>query len=288
MGEKKEPCSFDDEAALVKAFGLYAVYRSQSGGYRLTKGGVEVGTFAEARIEEERVLFTLSHGTLLEVSDRGRREILSPSKATLCGLIASDGGNHSYLYYLKDKGKYRLSHRTYFCSTDKELIEAFDRLFLEVYNKGPHHYSNGDGKIRSMVFDKGVFYDLNDFGVKTGPFRFHVPIEHLDEEGLRAYLRGFFSGDGNISKSGTTFIIRVYSKHREQLDELQKAFINAGIRVSELHSRERSERAGRGKGIDRWFTIYKADHIKFINEIGSLNPNHIEKFEIIKSGAYEV
>lgn len=55
------------------------------------------------------------------------------------------------------------------------------------------------------TFSKKVAYDLWNLNVKgPEPYEFHPPLRHLDEEGKRAYLRGFFSRDGNISLSRAT------------------------------------------------------------------------------------
>ncbi|MBO3841494.1 MAG: hypothetical protein FGF48_03650 [Candidatus Brockarchaeota archaeon] len=55
-----------------------------------------------------------------------------------------------------------------------------------------------------------MFFDLWDLGIKgPGHYEFHPPLEHLDEEGKRAYVRGFFSGDGMASVSGNQGRIRI-------------------------------------------------------------------------------
>ncbi len=282
-GEKEE-CIFDEMPELVKVFGGYEMYKSKDGGYELAKGDLAVGTFSDVSIEKDRVVFPLSHGMLLEVSERGRREILSPAKALLCGLIASDGGNHFYWYFDQSRGRYYGQYKTYLNSKDKEPIGLFDSLSKEVYNKTSHHYFEADGMIRAMINDKGIFYDLNDIGIKTGPYRFHVPIEHLDEDGLRAYLKGFFSGDGNVSKTGETYMIRVYSKYRDCLEELRQAFMDLGFHPHEIQEKER-QRVRRGrieKWTDRWFTLPEEDHLKFIEEIGTVRLEHLTIFEAIK------
>lgn len=76
---------------VMKVFGEYEIREAESGGYELLKGDEIIGTFTEAEIEEDRVIFKLTYGTNLEVSKEGAREILSPAKAELCGLLASDG-----------------------------------------------------------------------------------------------------------------------------------------------------------------------------------------------------
>jgi len=55
----------------VRAFGEYELFRVERGKYELIKGGVVVGTFSDAQVDRERVLFPLSRGMLLEVSENG-------------------------------------------------------------------------------------------------------------------------------------------------------------------------------------------------------------------------
>jgi len=52
-------------------FGEYKVGVTESGGYELLRGNNVISMFAEARIEKDRILFPLSHGTLLEISSSG-------------------------------------------------------------------------------------------------------------------------------------------------------------------------------------------------------------------------
>ncbi|MBO3753804.1 MAG: LAGLIDADG family homing endonuclease [Candidatus Brockarchaeota archaeon] len=52
---------------------------------------------------------------------------------------------------------------------------------------------------------------------------------------MRAYLRGFFSGDGNISlwKDGD-HCFRVYSSYREGLEEMREMFSRLGFHPHEI------------------------------------------------------
>jgi len=271
-GEKGGECLLGG----VKQFGGHEVRELSTGGYELSKGGVVVGSFRSGRIDPDRVVFPLSHGTWLEVSDRGTREILSPEKAMLGGLIASDGGNHFYYRFDKRLG-YRVSYyTTRFASEDIELMELFDGLSEAVYDKTPRHYGK-EGMRKGYISSKEVFYDLNDLGVKTGPDEFHIPREHLDSTGKRAYLAGFFSGDGNISKSTNGFEIRVYSEHKEGLEEVRQTFLDLGFHPSEIHESIR-QRESRVEIIHN-FSIPVKEHRRFAAEIGSHRSSHIGRLK---------
>ncbi|MEM3660057.1 MAG: LAGLIDADG family homing endonuclease [Thermoproteota archaeon] len=246
----------------VKEFGEYKVSVTEIGEYELLKGNIVVSTFAEARIEEDRILFPLSHGTLLEISSSGVREILTPEKAELCGLIAAEGSLSPY------EGE---SRQIFFHSADMELIERYIKLFEKVYNKTPHVYQ-GKGEFIAVIKNKEAYYDLREIGAKTGPYRYHVPLEHLDEEGIKAYLRGFFSGDGSVARHGKYSIkLRISSKYGDCLEEVRGALVKIGFQPSEV-------RLDKTYGT-HYLEIYAQDRIRFIEEIGSYNPAHVEKFE---------
>lgn len=251
-------------------FGEYKVGVTESGEYELLKGNSVISTFSEAQIEEGRFLFTLGLGTLLEVSRSRVREILTPEKAELCGLIASEGSLSPYTGG---------SHQIFFHSADKELIERYNELFEKVYNKTPHIYQ-GKGDLIAGIKDKEAYYDLREIGAKTGPYRYHVPFEHLDEEGLRAYLRGFFSGDGSVARHGRYSIkLRVSSKYGDCLKEIHEAFAKLGFHTSEV-------RLDKTYGT-HYLEIYAQDRIRFIEEIGSYNPAHRDKFESFRKAYVE-
>jgi hypothetical protein len=272
-GEKGGECV----AGGVKQFGEHEVRETASGGYELSKGGMVVGSFGSGRVDPDRVVFPLSRGTWLEVSEQGTREVLSMEKALLAGLIASDGGNHFYPGTGKKKGSY---YTTRFASEDRELMTLFDGLAKSVYNKSPGHYGK-EGYTKGYISSKGVFYDLNDLGVKTGPDQFRVPREHLDDAGKRAYVKGFFSGDGSVGASiqrgRMNYMIRICSSDREGLEGIKEILEDLDFHPHEIHRREQ-EQEGRIE-ISYTFSIPAGEHSRFIHEIGSYKPAHIARFE---------
>lgn len=270
-GEREEGHSI-----LVKAFREYEI-RKTGDGYELLKGGEVVGVFPKAEIEKDRVVFKLNKGMNLEVSERGVREIFSPEKAKLCGLIAADG-------YIGKRGKgiYEVSLTT----VDEEMVEIFKRLSKEVYGIIPHKYLKHHkikGEIRENydvpIFSKRVFYDLQDFGIK-GPehYEFHPPLKYLDKEGRRAYLRGFFSGDGTVGMSKSRYTIRIDSTCKKGLEELREILISVGFHPHEIHEQE----PGEPRRTRYSFRIPEEEYLKFIEEIGSEKREHKYKFELIR------
>lgn len=253
------------------------MHETEGGEYELVKGGIVIGKFSEARIEEERVLFPLSRGMLLEVSEGRVREIATPEKAILIGMIASDGSN-TFRREQRSEGRYRTEYSSKFYSEDRELIQIFDELSEKIYSLTPHHYARErNGLITATIYSKGVFYDLLDMSLKLGPYEFHVPAEHLDDEGKRGFIRGFFSGDGNVSVSGGKIAIRIYSKCKEGLEELHQTLEDLGFHPHEILEYKRPD-----EETSHCFSIPTREHIKFIDEIGSYKPRHVLIFEEVK------
>jgi len=159
-------------------------------------------------------------------------------------------------------------------------MELFDSLFEAVYDKTPGHYGSENMR-KGYISSKGVFYDLSDIDIKTGPDEFRVPREHLDHAGKQAYLTGFFSGDGNVSvcrRGGRVgYMVRVYSSCREGLEGVRDLFLDLGFHPHEIHDEIRV----RETRTETYFTfsIPTEEHPRFIHEIGSYNSEHRKKFE---------
>ncbi|MGC8578325.1 MAG: LAGLIDADG family homing endonuclease [Thermoproteota archaeon] len=269
----------------VKTFGKYEVRKAEDEGYELLKNGEVVGIFPEVKIEENRVLFKLSYGMNLEVSEREVREVLSPEKAELCGLIAADGS----LPQRREKGIYEAQ----LTSKDKELAEIYTELSEKVYGITPHHYymyrkterEKERTYHRMSIYSKKVVEDLKSLEFKgPDPYEFHVPLKYLDDEGKRAFLKGFFSGDGSVSLSeGGRHAIYFYSECKEGLEELRKVLIDLGFHPSKICIDDREMVPKKYSGPTYEFSISEKEHIKFIDEIGSEREEHKLKFQIIRS-----
>ncbi|MBO3753333.1 MAG: hypothetical protein FGF53_00390 [Candidatus Brockarchaeota archaeon] len=278
-GEQVRGKGEEESFHVLRTFERYEVREAEGGGYELLKEGKVIGIFSEAKVEGGRIVFKLSKGMSLEFLDGKVREIFTPEKAELCGLIASDGG----IYINSEKSVYEV----YFDSEDKELAELFINLIREVYHETARDYirfeDTGEGEKayhKPRIYSKKIAYDLANLGIK-GPedFEFHPPVAHLDEEGKRAYLRGFFSGDGNISMTGErAHSIRIYSTYKEGLEEVRQMFIDLGFHPHEIRTDHRKP----GWRDLHSFTIPAEDHLKFIEEIGSRKPEHMEKLQLIR------
>ncbi len=285
-GEQAREKREDEAFHVVKIFGKYEVHEAESGGYELLKGGEVIGTFSQARIEEERVIFKLSHGMNLELSEKGIRETLALEKAKLCGLMGSDG------CVCKHKGKEGsgVGYEVSLTTIDHELVGVFKELSENIYSMTSHehikYHKTKQGEKEHYyvaIYSKRVAYDLWDLGIKgPGPYEFHPPTRYLDDEGKRAYLRGFFSGDGNVSMWEKGHHIRIYSKCKEGLEELKRMLIDLDFHPSEIHTRDRGMIPGKFSGPEHHFSIPEEDHLKFIEEIGSEKEEHKRRFQLIR------
>lgn len=270
---RKDEC--EEALQRIKTFGEYEVHETESGEYGLIKAGGVVGLFSDARVEEEKILFPLSRGMLLEVSGEGAREIAIPEKAILLGLISSDGSNAHY-WRIDSKGRYHSEYSTRFYSENEVLIGLFDELFEKIYGLTPHHYvRKRNGLITAAICSKEIYYDLSNYDVKIRAYEFRVPREHLDYEGKKAYLKGFFSGDGkaSLTREGR-LTIRFYSKCKEGLEGLRQLLVDL-----DFHPHEIREEKEEPEGVTYWFSIPSKEHKRFIEEIGSFKPRHKEVFE---------
>jgi len=253
----------------IAEFGEYQILCGTDG-YELVKGGRTVGIFEEASIESGRAVFKLSTGTLLEVKDDVIREMFSREKAGLHGLTASDGSLYG--------GRRTHSYNIRFESESSELVDLYSKYFEDVYDRQMQRDVDR-GFPRAMIGDKMAFYDLKNYGAKTGPYTWDVPIAYLDKEGAAEWLKCFFSGDGTVKLAcaGKDYDIAFDSTHQAGLEQIQALLLKEfGIR-STLKPRPRRDRPGRRPG----YNLRIRDEVKFAEEIGSYKKEHIERLEKI-------
>jgi hypothetical protein len=272
---EKDDCLEGEQ--LVAEFGEYQIFLGREG-YELVKRGSPIGRFAEASLESSRVMFKLSRGMLLEVTEKGTREIFSKEKAGLHGFTASDGG------------MYRGTHEIKITSESPELVDLYAQYFKAVYGLEMHYRpelrrDRGKEYPRVRISNRIAFYDLKNYGAKTGPYTWEVPRQRLDREGAREWLKCFFSGDGEVKKSGGRGYAIVYdSTHRSGLEEIQRLLLDEfGIR-SDLQAERDRTKERRHKRPESVLKIVREDNIKFAKEIGSYKKEHIERLDEILRG----
>lgn len=97
---------------------------------------------------------------------------------------------------------------------------------------------------------------------------------------IEFYLRGFFSGDGNITKDVTQqYKIGLQSTCKEGLEGLREAFKLLGFHPLEIFQ----EKQWNTKWRDRYhFSISAYEHMRFVKEIGTDQPNRMKRMEEIE------
>ena len=264
--------SCNEGGELIAEFGEYQIVNGADG-YELVKGGRIVGIFEEASIESERVVFKLSTGMLLEVTDEGVREVFTKEKAGLHGLTASDGS----LYNGRPGSRaYRISLE----SESPELTDLYSQYFEAVYHRQMHQYPDR-GYPRVVVGNKMAFYDLKNYGAKTGLYTWNVPREYLDREGAAEWLKCFFSGDGTVKLvcAGEDYDISFESTHKEGLENIQSLLLDEFGIKSRLHGPYGEDRPDRRPE----YSLRVWDEVEFAEEIGSYKEMHIKRLgEILR------
>lgn len=111
-------------------------------------------------------------------------------KAYFLGMMASDG-------YVIEDHTFGLTLK----KDDVETIECF-RLFLETDCPIRVINNSGSGANEIRIRDKKIAKDLTDKGVgpnKSKILDCNIISEHIPEELIRHFIRGYFDGDGSIS-----------------------------------------------------------------------------------------
>lgn len=270
LSDAVESCNEGGEP--IAEFGEYQIFGGADG-YQLVKGGRTVGIFEEASIESERAVFKLSTGMLLEVTDDGTREIFTKAKAGLHGLTASDGS-------LYGGPPNRRTHRISLESESPELVDLYSNYFEAVYGKQMHQYPDR-GYPRVVIGNKMAFYDLKNYGAKTGLYTWEVPRTYLDKEGAAEWLKCFFSGDGTVKLacSGEDYDISFDSTHKEGLEAIRSLLLDEFGIMSRLHGPYGEQRPDRRPE----YSLRVWDEVEFAEEIGSYKEMHIKRLgEIVR------
>ncbi len=248
-------------------------------GYILRKGNEIIGTYKEAKtILEDRALFKLEKGMLLEVSATAVREILSPAKAGMIAFISSDGS----LMYNTKRHKYQVRYG----SSSDELLEKFQEFMNETYRVSMGKYPHKERRhfFELVKASKDIVRDLNEYTPKaTGDW--NVPFEYLDKESAMIFLKCFMSADGNIGLYPRSdhfrtlpLEVRFYSINRKGLEEIATLLKENFDICSCLYDSK--------DGTFRLAVETRRDKIRYIRGIGSFKKQHVEAIkralEIVK------
>lgn len=269
--KEKERCGGTD-----RPFASYGPYELRAGeeGIEIRADGEILGVYpGYISLKEDRALLELDKGTLLEISEGGIREILSPEKTLLLSFIASDGN----IRYTQERPCYQLR----FGSKSDELRGLFRESMETAYDLTPGEYRHKDKEhfFEMITSSKEAAADAMKHINKHGSDYWEVPSRYMDKEAARAWLKGFMSGDGSIGyyPNFGGLSVRFCSKYREGLEEIAQLLDGYFGIESRIYPREKELDPKRGK---YELCINKNEHqIRFVAEIGSYKRSHQEAID---------
>jgi len=198
----------------------------------------------------------------------------------LLGLIASDGNN------TKEKGTVRYT-RIMFHNKEKALIDKFieiyERLFPNVHYTVKKHEHEIWGVITSNSLMASIAASL---GIKSPKKHSDFsPLLYIEPILLKAYLKGYFDGDGSAYyKKYPNHIktrISLFTFSEKEAVVLHKILLKLSIE-NRIFSRTRTKKGKVEVYYEVSIGIIGAQH-KFIKEIGSNHPNKMRILEKIRS-----
>ena len=145
---------------------------------------------------------------------------IEPTKewGSFVGLVLGDGS----VFIYEHKKRHAKDYITSTGSTKPELV----RLFAKLARKLGLHVCSVRGKMyTARVYSKALYEKLKPY--KLEDYHFIVPnFVFQNDEVLAGFLRGFFDAEGNVYSDR----IHASSKHKENLEQIQRALLKLGIR----------------------------------------------------------
>ena len=163
----------------------------------------------------------MPYGLFLEVSDKGHRIIFSKERAFIHGFLSADG------CFRHERSKYRI--RAW--NKDPKIINFYANIIRKVYGKNISEYLNGRTGVRELtIHGKEIHRDFTKFSHCIDSFSWRIPFEHLDEEGLKWWLLGFFEGDGSVDTARGSEKVLVKSANKAGIEQIKEALSRLGIK----------------------------------------------------------
>ena len=254
---------YKDETSIGIKIGKFTIIGNEKG-YKVISEEGELGPFREGEIHEDRAIFRLDKGMMLEVTENKVREIFSPEKAELHGYICADG----YIRCGKCGSKYRYEVRLY--DQEYETAIHYANIIEKIYGVKAHYYPKYD---EIATYGREVAEDLNKYR-PYGTEHWRVPFKFLDRNSARSWLRGFFDGDGdvNVRRSLSKSAVRAFSKNKEGLLEVKKLLEQLGIK---------SYFSKRTNRIEYELDVQSENIKKFAELIGFNSPKKRQKLNLL-------
>ena len=199
--------------------------------------------------------------------------MITPEKAELIGFLCSEGCYYKYIakYWSFDKRR----NNSYFRIQEQEVLQMGNNnpkiqnrfLFLleKIYKYKIKFYGNPHS-MRCTIKRKDVIHDLIKYSKTYNSFewKLHKTICNGSPGVKLGFLRGYFDGDGSISKtSKNRYKIRIFSVNIKELKKIQK-ILNSLSMKSKIYG---PYIGGRGKTGIYELTLISENAISFVNKV---------------------
>ncbi|MBS7611437.1 adenosylcobalamin-dependent ribonucleoside-diphosphate reductase [Candidatus Bathyarchaeota archaeon] len=190
-----------------------------------------------------------------------------------------------------------------FSEDEREILEYFKKILNKWYNREIREIKRENG-VYHLSYHSKYFVDFfKKFGVKSVKAGEKIVPESIftaPKETVIGFLQGLFSTDGTIGfhESNKNFYVRLTSKSKELLKEVQLILLNLGI-SSKIYDRSRKSRNGfkyltkNGKmkeyvvdGGCFELNISQTSIQEFLDKIGFIGEKYKEKIRYLKLRRY--
>jgi DNA polymerase II large subunit len=193
----------------------------------LYRESVPVSVLAEFFETDEALLdFVPADATLGMKRDRaeiGRHVEVNERVATLLGYYAAEG------FAREQETPKGTVHQTTVCGTEAEPREFFIDVFREEFGVEPYRENHAKVTVSGRLL-RSFFDTVLDAGVAADEKRVPQCVFDAPDETVRAYLRGYFSGDGSVAPNALEVTATTVSRELKQ--DLLALLTRLGITAS--------------------------------------------------------
>ncbi|MDP3026165.1 MAG: LAGLIDADG family homing endonuclease [Nanoarchaeota archaeon] len=168
----------------------------------------------------------LGKGAKLKFTGDSYRLVISPEKAALLTWICTDG-------YLE------ISKRGYYIRVrdeEKELLYSFIKILREVYGEVKANVSKIKDKnaYEARICSKEIISDVVTYIPLSTTREWTIPIEILDNKGIKSVLRILTQTEGCIFEQNRTRMIEITLANLQVLNQAKSLFESINIQTKEI------------------------------------------------------
>ncbi len=205
--------------------------------------------------------------------------MITPEEARAHGLLCADGRLEKFRTRKLPRKDHRetasskvgWNYRVRFWNINEVLMTNFVTLCERIFRK---RVVVLEKDYETRIYSKDVYQYLLAIG-PTGSHTWIMPIDKLDDFSLRAWLQGFFDGDGAVIYYEYRREVRIKSVNRDGLFQIKRGLLKLGIQ-SRISGPFRDK-----KSSIFYLTIAgKENLIRFRQLVNFVHPEKQEKLEI--------